>query len=480
MTSPDPTAPDPTAPGPTGVGARPDDHTLAAIDRWLEYQLWFTRTPGAQVVVAQQDQVWLSRAYGWSDLEHDVRMTPQHLFRIASHSKTFAATVVLQLVEAGRLSLEDPIEAHLDVLAGQPVGQVRVRELLEHTAGLLRDGVDADYWQLERPFPEVDQLIEMATDGGLKTPPGAAFAYSNVGYSLVGLLVQALTGKSFATVAREQVLDPLGLSDTAAGYLDARAGDYAVGYSGLSTGTRRRPLPHIDTTAMDAATGFTSTAEDLARYFAAHALGDERLLPDRVKRLQQRVANTTQEGADLAGYGWGMVVEEIAGRRFVGHSGGYPGHITKSLLDPDTGLVVVVLTNAMGGPATALARGVVHLLQAGAEKPGAPAPAPSDAALARTGRWASAWGVVDVAALGRRLLVLDPTSATPAENADELAEDGDELRIRSGSGYGSVGEPVTLTHEDDGTPLLRYGGMGMRPFADLPDSPAYRLGGADA
>ena len=457
----------------------PDEHTLAAIDRWLEYQLWYSRTPGAQVVVAQRDHVWLSRAYGWSDLERDVRMTTRHLFRIASHSKTFAATVVLQLVEAGRLSLEDPIEDHLEVLAGGPVGRVRVRELLEHTGGLLRDGPDADYWQLQRPFPDAAQLLEMASGGGLKTPPGAAFAYSNVGYSLVGLLVEAVTGQSFASVARHQVLDPLGLQDTAAGYLTERGGDYAVGYGSLSTATRRQPLPHVDTTAMDAATGFTSTAEDLARYFAAHALGDERLLPDRVKRLQQRVANLTQEGDDLTGYGWGMVVEEVDGRRFVGHSGGYPGHITKSLLDPVTGLVVVVLTNAMGGPATALARGVVHLLQAAAKKPAAPAPAPSATALARTGRWASAWGVVDVAALGGRLLVLDPTSTTPAENADELAEDDDGLRIRSGSGYGSVGEPVTFTPEGDGVAQLRYGGMTMHSFATLPDSPVRRLGGTD-
>jgi len=455
----------------------PDEHTLETIDRWLDFRLWHSRTPGAQVAIGVAGRPFFSRAYGWADLERRVPMRTDHLFRIASHSKTFTATLVLQLVEQGRLGLDDPLGQHLSVLdpAG-PLAGIRVRELLEHTAGVLRDGRDAGYWQFERAFPDAAALLELARDGGAKAAPGEVFAYSNVGYSLLGLVVEAVTGSSFAEAAQASVLDPLGMADTAADYLPDRAEDYAAGHSGLHTGTRRRTLPHIDTFAMAAATGFTSTALDLVTYFGAHAFGDERLLSDRSKRLMQRQANATNPlDADDAGYGWGMVVDRIDDQTYVGHSGGYPGHITKTLLDPTTGLVISVLTNAIDGPATPLARGVAQLLAEARKLSGGETA--SAAALTRTGRYVSTWQVMDLAALGGRLRALHPTAAGPLEGADELEEDGAAWRIAAGSGFGSVGEPVTFADGPAGAPAtVRYGGMELQSWPELDDSAEHRLG----
>ncbi|WP_157720267.1 serine hydrolase domain-containing protein [Friedmanniella luteola] len=455
-----------TTPGPAPV---PDAATLETVDRWVDYRLWHARTPGAQVALGVAGVPFFSRAYGYADLERAVPMTTGHLFRIASHSKTFTATLVLQLVEQGRLGLDDPVGTHLPALADGPLADLAVRELLEHTSGLLRDGRDADYWMFQRPFPDTDTLLAMTREGGLKTAPGALYAYSNLGYSLLGLLVEAVTGTSFGDAARDGVTAPLGLADTVADYWRDRAGDYAVGHTGLHTGPRRRALEHVDTGAMAAATGFTSTASDLVLYFGAHVLGDERLLSDRTKRLQQRQANPADPRTDDgAGYGWGMVRERVDDQVFVGHSGGYPGHITKTLLDPVSGLTISVLTNAVDGPATQLARGIAQLLAAAATDGGA-LPA---SARRWTGRYANPWTVVDVAAVGGRLRSLSTGTWAPLEGADELAEDGDELLIEAGSGYGSVGEPVTRSTAGG----LRYGGMSLEPFPDLPGGPAHRLG----
>ncbi|GAA1427056.1 hypothetical protein GCM10009616_03200 [Microlunatus lacustris] len=449
----------------------PDDATLEAVDRWVDFRLWHTRTPGAQVALGVAGVPFFSRSYGYADLEQAVPMTDGHLFRIASHSKTFTATLVLQLVEQGRLGLDDPVGDHLPSLTGSPLAAVVVRELLEHTAGVLRDGRDADYWMASRPFPGTDALLAMARDGGLKTAPGERFAYSNVGYSLLGLVVEAVTGEGFADAARHGVTEPLGLADTVADYWRERAGDYAVGHTGLHTGTRRRPVEHVDTAAMDAATGFTSTATDLVRYFGAHVLGDERLLSDRTKRLQQRLANAGDPRTDDgSGYGWGMVREKVDDQVFVGHSGGYPGHITKTLVDPATGLTISVLTNAIDGPATPLARGIAQLLAAAAEGGGAE---PTASARAWTGRYANPWGLLDIAAVGGRLRTVASTEWAPLQARDELVEDGDRLLIETGVGYGSVGEPVTRLDEGQG---LRYGGMSFWPFPDLPGGAAHRLG----
>ena len=459
----------------------PDEHTLATVDRWLEYRLWHSRTPGAQVAVGVGGRPFFSRAYGWADLERRVPMRTDHLFRIASHSKTFTATLVLQLVEQGRLGLDDPVGSHLPQLdpAG-PLAGIRVRELLEHTGGVLRDGLDAGHWEFRRAFPDTATLLDLAREGGTKAAPGAVFAYSNLGYSLLGLVVEQVTGTSFAAAARTSVIAPLGLADTAADHLPERAEDYAVGHSGLHTGTRRRVLPHVDTAAMAAATGFTSTATDLVGYFAAHAFGDERLLTDRTKRLMQRPANPTNPlSADDAGYGWGMVVDRIDDHTYVGHSGGYPGHITKTLLDPTTGLVISVLTNSIDGPATPLARGVAQLLAEARKLAGGDGRRPSEQVLARTGRYASGWGVGDLAVLGGQLRKLDPTSAAPLEGADHLEEDDEGLLIAGGSGFGSVGERVSFVDDPAGGPAtVRYGGMELRAWPDLDDSPERRLGTA--
>ena len=463
------------------TGSTPyDDATLAAVDRWVDYRLWHTRTPGAQVAIGLRGRPLFSRAYGYADLERRTPMRTDHLFRIASHSKTFTATLVLQLVDEGWVGLEDPVGRFVPELEG-PVADVRVRELLEHTSGVLRDSRDAGFWQHERPFPEREELLALACDGGLKTDPGLRFAYSNIGYSLLGLVVEAVIGTSFAEAAASRVLAPLGLADTAADYLHERAEDYAAGYTGLTTGPRRRPLGHVDTGAMAAATGFSSTATDLLTYFGAHAFGDERLLADRTKRLQQRRVNVTAPtgsgGSDAEGYGWGMVSETVDDTTYVGHAGGYPGHITKTMLDPATGLVVCVLTNAIDGPATALARGIVQLL-AEARRGQEQGRTVSATTLARTGRYGDDWAVVDLAALGGRLRTLGLGGWTPLEGADELTEDGpDRLLIASGHGYGSVGEPVTFTTGDGGAVVeMRYAGMALRPRPELAEPEDYRAG----
>lgn len=483
QTSPVPTSPAPTNPVPSPRGKAsssdlvPDEQTLESIHRWLEYRLWHSRTPGAQVAIGVAGQPFFSRAYGWADLERGVPMRTDHLFRIASHSKTFTATLVLQLVDQGRLGLDDPIGPHLPQLdpAG-PLAAIRVRELLEHTAGVLRDGLDAGHWEFRRAFPDTAALLDLAREGGTKAAPGEVFAYSNIGYSLLGLVIEQVSGTTFAEAARTSVVAPLGLLDTAATYLPERAEDYAAGHSGLHTGTRRQVLPHIDTAAMDAATGFTSTASDLVSFFAAHAFGDERLLSDRTKRLMQRPANATNPLApDDPGYGWGLVVDHVDDQTFVGHSGGYPGHITKTLLDPTTGLVICVLTNSIDGPATPLARGIAQLL-AEARKLAGDGP-PSAQALARTGRYVSGWEPTDIAVVGGRLRTLNPTAIAPLEGADELEEDGEGLRIAAGSGFGSVGERVSFTDDPAGGPaVMRYGGMELRAWPELDDSPERRLG----
>jgi hypothetical protein len=212
---------------------------------------------------------------------------------------------------------------------------------------------------------------------------------------------------------------------------------------------------------MAAATGFYGTAEDVVRYAAAHLPGDDRLLTDASKRRMQRPVapvggDDAAEGTDA--YGLGLAVSEVAGRRLVGHGGGYPGHITATVLDAEARLAVSVFTNAIDGPAAALARGVVRLVDLAARAEaeqrdrtarGLPSTA---AAEGFTGRFAGLWGVEDVVELGGRLLALDPTAADPAEQVTWLTVvDGSTLRVERQAGYGSPGETYRYERDADGT-----------------------------
>jgi len=452
---------------------------LPYIDSWLEYRAWKLRTPGVQAAIYFDGKLQFSKAYGFADVEKGTALTTDHLFRIASHSKTFTATAILQLFEAGKLRLDDAAGDFVPKLveAGSPVALVTVRDLLEHSAGVIRDGLDGDYWQHTRPFPDEDELIQMIIDGGDKALPGEGFNYTNIGYSLLGLIVAAVSGVSYNEYVTTNIVERLGLANTGPELDPARADEYARGYTGFHTSLVRKAVDHIDTHAMAAATGFYGTAEDLVHYFAAHFPGDERLLSDASKRMQQReqwLSDPSEPGAPY--YGLGMIIERIGSHRVVGHSGGYPGHITRSLFDPGMGLSISVMTNAVDGPAAELSNGILRLIDAAlVEAPtltlGESAPARPDIPVERfTGRFANMWGVQDVVQLGERLVSLIPGTPSPTDGLDELEiVDENTLVIAKGNGFGSVGEKMFYEFDEDGkvTLMRGSGGMSMWPLEQL-------------
>jgi CubicO group peptidase (beta-lactamase class C family) len=339
-----------------------------------------------------------------------------------------------------------------------------VRALLAHGGGVVRDGNDGDFWALYRAFPDAETLLAIARDEGKVVPANERFKYSNVGYSLLGMVIEAVTGQSYGAVTRAQVIDRLGLTHTAPDH-DPDLGTYASGHSALAYADERVTVEHVGTGAMAPATGFVSTAENLVRYVAAHLPGDDRLLGDDAKRVMQRTEwRVDGPGPDpLAEYSLGMMVSHVGKRRLLGHGGGWPGHITRTLLDTETGIAVSVLTNAIDGPAEVLATGLFRLLDLANDSD---APRSGQDLSRYTGRFANLWGVADVADLGGRLLWLNPTSDDPSQApVDLVVEDEWQLRMSGGNGYGSHGEPLDYTVTDGRVTALRgSSGWTWQPF----------------
>jgi D-alanyl-D-alanine carboxypeptidase len=460
---------------------------LAYVDSWLDYRLWKHRIPGAQVAVWFDGTIQFSKAYGVANLDTGEPLTTAQLFRIASHSKTFTATAVMQLVEAGKLRLDDAAGAWISELteAGSPLADTTVRELVSNSAGVIRDGVDATYWAHGRPFPDDDALLELAVREGAVRQPEATFKYSNIGFSLLGLIVGRAAGSTYNAFATTAIIEKLGLRNTGTELDEARLSEYAGGHSGLTSWTERQDIPHVDTHAMAAATGFYSTAEDMVRFASAHFFGDDRLISDRSKNEMQRPVWTGQNpDAPQDGYGYGTTIQYYAGHRMVGHSGGYPGHITRTMWDPDEGLAISVLTNAVDGPAEELAAGILKILDKAREvspklplssglvnSAAIPPPETPDTEFDPaifTGRFAALWGVTDVFRLGGKLFASSPVGPSPIDQPQELAViDDSTLRIMGGSPYASIGEYFRYERDADGKIVSLFtGGMKSWPIED--------------
>jgi CubicO group peptidase (beta-lactamase class C family) len=440
---------------------------LAYIERWVEFQQRHFRVPGVAIGVSYQGKALLARAYGLADVERAIPLTPQHVFRIASHSKMFTATAVMKLVEQGRLRLDDRLGDWLEWLPNHSgeVGRATIRQLLSHSTGLIRDSDDAGFWGFDRPFPEVSEIQELLARSEPVYPSNQRFKYSNLGYTLAGMIVEAASKASFADYIRAQILDPLGMSSTGPDLDQFSRSHLAQGYSGDGYSLNRFPLPHQGTAAMGPATGFYSTVEDLCRFGTAHTLGNPGLLSEESKREMQHpqwpIAGSDQQ------YGLGFMIYPLGSRLLVGHKGGFQGFITCTQIDAERCLVASALTNAIDGPAVELASGIMRIIDLALSAGRLP-----DHNLPRVnldrfpGRYWSPWGVTDVVRFGSDLVAFDPAASDPTSPTTRLQlTSPDTLHITWDEGTHAPGEEVRFFFDpSDTVTQVRWAGEILRPW----------------
>ena len=416
------------------------------IASWLEFQMRLSRLPGCIAVVMQRDQIAFERAYGSADLAAGEPLTPRHHFRIASHSKAFTASGIMKLREAGKLRLDDPIGEHVKDLHPR-IGEATISQVLSHSAGIVRDGADAGYYEDRSPFPNVDQLMADLQDPPV-IEPNTRHKYSNHGFALLGLAIEAITGEPYRAWIRREIIEAAGLEETEPDMPIADGVPFARGHTGeLLTGKRLVIPGDYSLNAMAPAGGFVSTASDLAKYFAQLAADAPRSVLSAGSRREMTRRHWRNPHVSVERYyGLGIASGNTEGWEWFGHGGGLQGYISFTCVVPERELTVCILTNASDGWAGFWAEGALHILRRFATR-GAPSEKVSD----WTGRWWNAWGAADLVPVGEVVLVANPWIGKPLLDASEIeVTDRDEGRIALASGGGGHGERVRRVRDANG------------------------------
>jgi CubicO group peptidase (beta-lactamase class C family) len=332
-----------------------DAHGRARIDRMIVRAVNEDPVPGLVVGIVDGGALQHLATIGAARLEDGVRVTAQTVFRVGSIAKTATAIAVLQLCERGLLRLEDDVVPLLpDIPIDNPYREpLRVWHLLTHTGGigelrrlsdLFRPVVGLAVPPRDRP-PRLPEYYRRGLD--VEAPPGSHWSYANHGFSLLGHLVQTLSGRPFADYAAEHVFRPLGMTSTSFVLSDALRAQLATGYR---YGRGRFAVePYRDIAVWPAGSMF-STPADMARYVIALLNGGRNahgavLQPDTVARM---LAPVFQLHPRLPAMGLSFFLDDGDGFRSARHDGGWPGFTSCMMLAPDEGLGVFALSNSSG------------------------------------------------------------------------------------------------------------------------------------
>lgn len=297
-------------------------------------------SPSVAIAVIRGTDTIAFLAHGMADVELQVPATPASVYRIGSVTKQFTAVAVMQLAEEGKLTLDDSIAVHLDNLPAA-WRAVTVRQLLNHTSGIPSYTALGPEWQRrwgEEMFPRT--IVAMTADRPMDFAPGSAYRYNNTGYVLLGMLIERLTGTRWGEDLEARFSEPLGMTDTRNCLSGTIIPRRVRGYEKLGTGWQN--AVYLAMTQPYAAGAMCSTLGDLATWNRALHAGTV------VSGASYAVMTTPvpPAGRDGMGYGFGLSVDTIAGRRMVIHGGGIHGFSTANTWVPSAELSVTVLTNS--------------------------------------------------------------------------------------------------------------------------------------
>jgi CubicO group peptidase (beta-lactamase class C family) len=427
---------------------------------WIEGQIAYRGLPGVAVgVVSDQELVW-AKGFGFADVKAKLPMAASTKFRMASHSKLFTAIAIMQLREEGKLGLDDPVVKYLPWFKAKPAGDddgpITVEQLLSHSSGLQREA--GDHWTT-LVFPTSDELQRLYADRQAAFAPSVRWKYSNLAYSIAGMLIEKVSGQRWADYVERNIFKPLAMN---ASSVDQNVSGLVVPYGRRMPDGTREVLPFVDARGMAAATGITSNVEDMAKFVSAQfrrgPRGGSQILSTGSLREMHRVRSVEQNWT--SGTGIGFAVSRIKDRTYVGHGGGYPGNTTHTLIQLDDKVGVIVLSNTNDSNPADIAQQLMATVGQAVAKAAAPKPVVVawDPAWERfVGLYRGRGGDTQVVLLNKRLVMITPNGPNLDNPITIEPLGGGRFRLVSTTGGGAVGEVVRFV-EESGKPTRMYVG----------------------
>jgi CubicO group peptidase (beta-lactamase class C family) len=335
----------------TSAQREPDGESYDEIDAYLEQQMRRLNVPGAAFAIVEGDEIVHLREFG--EARPGEAPTPRTPFVLGSLTKSFTALAVMQLAEAGQIDLDAPVQRYLPwfrIADPQASAQITVRHLLNQTSGLpglpgMTNLADFD----SRPGAVERQVRALATVE-LAHPVGSTFEYSNLNYNVLGLIIEAASGESYADYVQRHVFDPLGMTHSYTSQAAARGDGLALGHRywfAVPIAAPDLPMPSGSLPSGQ----LMSSTEDMSHYLIAHLNGGryggaQVLSPAGVDELHRPAVDAVTMGISAGQYGMGWFVEGSGPAEIVWHSGTVPDFFAFMALLPGQNRGMVLLVNA--------------------------------------------------------------------------------------------------------------------------------------
>ncbi len=338
---------------------------IEVLDIWVQFRLEKNEIPGVSIgIVYDQELIW-TKGYGYADLKSKKPTVSSTVYRIASLTKLFTATSILQLRDAGKLQLYDPVNKYLDWFTindeFKDTPELTIMHILTHSSGLPRE-FDELYWD-NMIFPDSQQFITMFQESSTILGRDEKFKYSNIAFSVLGFLIEKVSGESYADYVTKYILEPLGMNSTTV-LPSPEMPQLATGYKYRNPGHPRTAVPFTNLDALVSAGNIASTVEDLAKFislqFRTSPTEEKQILRGSTIREMHRVHWLKEDWSFGRGLGWG--VKRVDDRTRIRHGGYVWGYTSSISAVPADKIGVIVLTNAGDGSPGAIADQVWKLV----------------------------------------------------------------------------------------------------------------------